>query len=95
MSGASAGVKIQFKAVGNAPVLKKTKFKVPGSENFGGLARVLRTLLALPPAEELHLYVSSSFAPLPDQLLSDLLDCFGTEADGELIVNYATTAAYG
>lgn len=93
MSG--AGVKIQFKAVGNAPVLKKTKFKVPGTESFGGLAKLLRSLLALPPAEELHLYISSSFAPLPDQTLADLLDCFGTEADGELIVNYATTAAYG
>lgn len=91
----STGVKIQFKAVGNAPVLKKTKFKVPGTESFGGLARTLRALLALQSSEELHLYVSSSFAPLPDQVLSDLFDCFGTETDGELIVNYATSAAYG
>ena len=93
MSG--GGIKIQFKAVGNAPVLKKTKFKAPGTESFGGLARVLRTLLALPQTEELHLYISSSFAPLPDQNLADLLDCFGTEAEGELIVSYSTTAAYG
>ena len=91
----SSGVKIQFKAVGNAPVLKKTKFKVPGTENWGGLARVLRTLLGLRATEELHIYISSSFSPLPDQSLADLLDCFGTEAEGELIVSYATTAAYG
>jgi ubiquitin-like protein ATG12 len=91
----ASAVKIQFKAVGSAPVLKKTKFRVPGTETFAGLAKVLRQLLGCTPAEELHLYVSSSFAPLPDQLLSDLLDCFGTEAENELIVSYSTTAAYG
>jgi ubiquitin-like protein ATG12 len=91
----TAGVKIQFKAVGSAPVLKKTKFRVPGTETFAGLAKTLRQLLGCTPADELHLYISSAFAPLPDQLLSDLLDCFGTEAEGELIVSYSSSAAYG
>jgi ubiquitin-like protein ATG12 len=95
MATPAAGVKVQFKAVGNAPLLKKTKFRVPGSETFAGLAKVLRQLLGCAPSEELHMYISSSFAPLPDQLLSDLFDCFGTEAEGELIVSYSTTAAYG
>ena len=41
----------------------------------------------------LCLYINSSFSPAPVQKLADLADCFAV--DGELLVNYSLTPAFG
>ncbi|GJW92561.1 ubiquitin-like protein ATG12 [Tanacetum coccineum] len=38
-------------------------------------------------------YVNSAFSPSPDQLVNDLYDNFGF--DGKLVVNYASSMAWG
>lgn len=38
-------------------------------------------------------YVNSAFAPTPDDLLADLDACFAQ--DGQLVINYSITPAWG
>ena len=49
--------------------------------------------LQLPQTERLFLYCDSAFSPVPTEPVGHLYACFGR--GGELIVNYATTGAYG
>ncbi|RYG52545.1 hypothetical protein EON66_09670, partial [archaeon] len=53
----------------------------------------LRKQLQMGDADALFCYLNSSFAPAPSQILSELYRCFAV--DGELIVNYSITPAYG
>lgn len=92
-TAAPAEVKVQFRAVGSAPLLKRTKFKVPGSELFATVVVFLRRQLQLGEAEPLHVYVGSAFAPSPSQVLGDVHRSFGV--DGELVLSYSLTPAYG
>ena len=39
------------------------------------------------------LFVNCTFQPSPDETVADLFKCF--QSDGKLVVNYATTAAWG
>mmetsp|Transcript_13280 Transcript_13280/g.17736 ORF Transcript_13280/g.17736 Transcript_13280/m.17736 type:complete len:96 (-) Transcript_13280:31-318(-) len=87
-------VKIHFQAVGSAPMMRKTKFVIKGSEPFSTLETFLARELKLPKHERFFLYCDSAFAPNPQENLSDLFACFAGKR-GELIVNYATTPAYG
>mmetsp|Transcript_12553 Transcript_12553/g.39850 ORF Transcript_12553/g.39850 Transcript_12553/m.39850 type:complete len:102 (+) Transcript_12553:65-370(+) len=86
-------VKIHFKAVGNAPIMRKKTFMINGKEKFRALEVFLRNELGVPPQERLFLYCDSAFAPSPDEPLLDLHQCFASR--GELIVNYSLTGAYG
>lgn len=87
------GVKVQFKAVGSAPILKKTKFKVSASEPFAMVVNFLRRQLQLADSEPLCCYLVSAFAPSPTQNLGELCDTFGVE--GEVVVHYSLTPSYG
>lgn len=86
-------IKLHFKAVGNAPIMRKMKFHISGDEPFRSVHRFLRDRLQLSSDRQLFLYCDSAFTPSPVEPLDHLFRCFG--AGGELVVNYATTGAYG
>ncbi|GAA5847950.1 hypothetical protein JCM5353_007266 [Sporobolomyces roseus] len=86
-------VMIRFKATGNAPILKQTVFKVSASSQFQVVIGFLRRQLGFKPSDPLFLYINASFAPAPDDLVSNLFASFGTET--HLIVNYSSTQAWG
>ena len=44
---------VQFRHVGDAPVLKQARFKVPASAQFRVITEMLRSQLNLPPATPL------------------------------------------
>ena len=86
-------VKLHFKAVGSAPLLRKPKLTVNGTEPFHAVQTFLAKQLQLPQTERLFLYCDSAFSPVPTEPVGHLYACFGR--GGELVVNYATTGAYG
>ncbi|KAG5192426.1 ubiquitin-like protein Atg12, partial [Tribonema minus] len=86
-------VRIHFMPISNAPILRQTKFRVPGSWTFQDLQASLRTQLKLPSSTPLFVYCNSAFCPSPDQILIELFLCFGT--GGELVINYSLSEAWG
>ncbi len=90
---APPSIKIHLKAVGSAPALKKNKFRCPGDERFSTIIAFLRRQLALGPADGLLCYLHSAFAPTPSLRVDDLYRSFA--ADGELVVHYSLSAAFG
>ena len=86
-------VKLHFKAVGSAPLLRRAKLTVNGTEPFHAVQTFLAKQLKLPQTERLFLYCDSAFSPVPTEPVGHLYACFGRQ--GELVVNYATTGAYG
>ncbi|KAJ1977128.1 Ubiquitin-like protein [Dimargaris verticillata] len=98
-----AKVIIRFKAVGNAPILKRNFFKINSALKFQAIIMFLRKELSYKPSDPLgfidaitmtqFVYISSAFSPAPDETIENLYRCFETE--GQLIVNYCTTAAWG
>ncbi|GAA5953522.1 hypothetical protein JCM3765_005062 [Sporobolomyces pararoseus] len=84
---------VRFKATGNAPIMKQNLFKITASHKFQAVHQFLRSQLNFKPADPLFLYINSSFAPAPDDLVSSLFSAYGTE--GQLIVNYSSTQAWG
>ncbi|KAJ1967732.1 Ubiquitin-like protein, partial [Dimargaris xerosporica] len=81
-----AKVIIRFKAVGNAPILKRNFFKINSALKFQAIITFLRKELSYKPSDPLFVYISSAFAPAPDETIENLYRCFETE--GQLIVNY-------
>lgn len=94
-------VKVHFVAVGNAPILKKSKFKIDPDVKFGHVINSLRRTLSLNvgdtnPSQQkssLFLYCNAAFVPSPDERLGDLNDCFSTR--GELVIHYSLKEAWG
>jgi len=65
-------VVIQFRATGNAPILKQQFFKINANYKFQAIVDFVKKQLQLGPTESLFLYVNSAFAPAPDELISNL-----------------------
>lgn len=95
-------VKVHFVAVGNAPILKKSKFKIDPNVKFGYVINSLRRTLSLDstssnnpaqPKPSLFLYCNAAFVPSPDERLGDLNDCFSIR--GELVIHYSLKEAWG
>jgi ubiquitin-like protein ATG12 len=84
---------IVLKAVGNAPILKKTKFKINSTSQFDEVINFIRKLLKLKPDQSLFLYCNQAFCPNPSEYIGDLYKNFGV--DKMLIINYALTTAWG
>lgn len=82
-----------FKATGNAPQLKQNKFKLQHTAKFHNVGDFLRKQLRYSNADALFLFVNCTFQPAPDEIVADLFRCFHN--NGKLIVNYATTPAWG
>jgi ubiquitin-like protein ATG12 len=95
-------IKVHFVPVGNAPLLKKSKFLMSSSDEFAAASSFLRKLLKLDvnhdgggrqqQPQSLFLYIHS-FEPSPDQSMGDLMDCFGVR--GELVLRYSLMEAWG
>eukprot|EP00940_MAST-03C_sp_MAST-3C-sp2_P002740 g2740.t1 len=86
-------VKIHFKAVGGAPIMKRRKFKMKPDRAWSVVSSFLRKQLKLKTTEPLFTYVNSAFSPSPDQLVGNLFESF--QINDELIVNYCRTNAWG
>jgi len=90
-------IKVHFVPVGNAPIMKRTKFQIgtDGREKkFASLNVFLRKILKLTPDQALFLYLNAAFVPNSTESLRDLNDCFAT-ARGELVIHYALQEAWG
>ena len=90
---ASAPVRVHLKSVGAAPQLTRAKFRVPGDARWATVTAFLRAQLALAPGDALFCYLQAAFAPPPAARMDDLARAF--DADGELVVHYAITGAFG
>ncbi|KAI9101181.1 ubiquitin-like autophagy protein Apg12-domain-containing protein [Phlyctochytrium arcticum] len=90
---APAKVVVRFRATGSAPILKQTFYKITAAQKFQTVINFLRKELKYKSQDPLFLYVNSAFSPAPDEIVGNLFKCFGT--DGNLIINYSTTAAWG
>ena len=86
-------VKVQFLAVGGAPILKKTKFQVRDNMTVAEIIGFLRKTLKIRDTDPLFLYINSAFAPSLDQDLKCLHDSFSINE--ELALQYAITNSYG
>ena len=85
-----AKVIIMFKAVGDAPLLKQSKFKTLGSEPLRKIVDFLRKQIQ---RDAVFVYLKSSFAPGMEDSIQSLFDAYGE--DGKLVLHYATVPAYG
>lgn len=83
-------VVVNFQSVANAPKLRQSKFKIGGNEKFAKVIEFLRRQIH---QDTVFLYVNSAFSPNPDELIIDLYNNFGI--DGQLVVNYASSLAWG
>jgi ubiquitin-like protein ATG12 len=95
-----AKVKVHFVAVGNAPLLKKTKFQIGADQPFGAVTQFLRKLLKLDASgsaggssSSLFLYLASAFVPSPDEIIGDLQTTFAVR--DELVIHYSLQEAWG
>ncbi|KAG0469210.1 hypothetical protein HPP92_018538 [Vanilla planifolia] len=80
--GPERKVVVHLRATGDAPILKKAKFKTAGTNKFSTVIEFLR--------HQLHRYTGIvSFA----ELLAVYIQNFGF--DGKLVVNYACSMAWG
>ncbi|KAI9314317.1 ubiquitin-like protein Atg12, partial [Dichotomocladium elegans] len=86
-------VVVRFRAIGNAPILKQSFYKITASNKFQTVIQFLRKELKCQGSDPLFLYINSAFAPAPDEIVGSLFRSFNT--DGQLIINYCTTAAWG
>jgi ubiquitin-like protein ATG12 len=82
-----------LRSIGEAPALKRNKFKLSGAKQLVEVQRFLSKSLGLPPGHALFLYCGSGFAPTPDQALRNLFDCF--QIGGELTISYGVQESYG
>ncbi|SAL95884.1 hypothetical protein [Absidia glauca] len=81
---------VRFSAIGNAPILKQSYYKITGSNKFQTVIQFLRKELKYQGSDPLFLYINSAFSPAPDEIVANLY-----KASGHLIINYCTTAAWG
>ena len=100
-------IKVHLVAVGSAPILKKSKFLMNRTDNFGVAISFLRKRLKLgdnsssstatstssPSSSSLFLYINSAFVPCPTEQIGDLYDCFGMRE--ELVIHYSLQEAWG
>lgn len=85
--------KIHCIAVGNAPLMKRTKFLISYDESFGIFQQRLLKMLQLPKASSLFMYIQQSFVPSPDDLIGDLGKFFAVNE--ELKIHYSIQEAWG
>ncbi|VDB96686.1 unnamed protein product [Peniophora sp. CBMAI 1063] len=86
-------VAILFKAIGNAPVMLNNEYKITASNPFQAIVIFLRKHIGWRAGDPLFTYINQSFAPAPDDNVGNLYRAFS--ANGKLIVNYSTVAAWG
>lgn len=82
-------VVIQFKASGNAPVLRQNKVKISSTQCFKMINSFLRKQLNLKPSESIFLYVNSRFTPTPDESISNLYKVFMILFIDSMMINFS------
>eukprot|EP00884_Botryococcus_braunii_P020916 jgi/Botrbrau1/7508/Bobra.0095s0044.1 len=90
MSTVNDRVTVYLRAVGDAPKLRKDKYKVDSQER---LAVVVDLLRKRTKSEQIFVYLKESFTPSLDEELSVLYKAFGN--DGRLVINYSVVPAWG
>jgi ubiquitin-like protein ATG12 len=65
-------VTVLFKAVGGAPVLKRTVCQISSTQRFEVVVSYLRKVLKVGAMDSVFLYVNSSFAPALDEIVGNL-----------------------
>ena len=85
-------VNILLRAVGEAPILKKQKFKLDGSKSLLEVEKFLKKSLGITD-KAVYMYCGSGFSPNLDQLLQSLYDNF--QVAGELVIMYGINELYG
>ncbi|OZJ06255.1 hypothetical protein BZG36_00826 [Bifiguratus adelaidae] len=86
-------VVVRFRAIGNAPIMKQNYYTISASNKFQAVIKFLRKELNYKSSDQLFVYINSAFSPSPDEIVANLHKCFST--DGQLIINYCTSAAWG
>jgi len=91
-------VKVHFIPVGNAPIMKRTKFLVAKTETFASLQGRLRKLIMQPnhitkSSSPLFMYLHTCFVPSLDDNVGDLFDLY--HSNQELKVHYSLQEAWG
>ena len=86
-------IDVLLKAAGDAPIMKKKKWAVDANKPVAYLTEFIRKYIKCEPSESLFIYVNQTFVPSPDQVISNLFDCFGT--DGKLVLHYCKSQAWG
>ncbi|CAK0781847.1 hypothetical protein CVIRNUC_005486 [Coccomyxa viridis] len=81
---------IWLRPTGDAPILKQQKFKISGSEKFSKIVDTLRKKANL---DQVFVYLKESFCPSLDEEVAVLYEAYGS--NGQLVVNYANTPAWG
>ena len=84
-------VLIFLRPVGEAPTLKKSKYKLDGKKCINDVEKFLKKVLGT--TSSLYLYCGTGFSPTPDQNLQDLYDCF--QVGSELVITYGINEAWG
>ena len=84
-------VNLFLRPVGEAPALKKAKYRLDGKKCLLDVERFLKKNIGT--NQSLFLYCGSGFAPTPNQNLQDLYDCF--QVGGELVITYGLQEAWG
>jgi ubiquitin-like protein ATG12 len=67
-----------LQAVGGAPILKLSKFKLRASKPFHTITKFLQKHLKLETSDPLFLYCSSAFSPAPDEQVGELYKVYHT-----------------
>jgi ubiquitin-like protein ATG12 len=86
-------LKIHFVPVGNAPIMKRTKFLVTPTETFASLQTRLRKLLQQESTPSLFMYLHTCFVPSLEDTVGQLFDLYHTSQ--ELKVHYSLQEAWG
>ena len=88
-------VVVLLKATGDAPILKRNKFKITASDKFEKVVSFLTTQLKpqIGTDGRVFVYLNSAFTPRYDERVSNLYAWYGVE--GKLVVNYALQQAWG
>ena len=86
-------IEIRLQAVGDAPIMKQKNYKVDGVKQINWIIAFIRKYLKLEEQDSLYLYVNQAFSPSPDQTVTNLNKCFGSE--GKLVLYYSKSQAWG
>merc|ERR1712127_1019566 len=86
-------VEILLRAVGDAPVLKKNKFKLNRTQKIAFVSDFLRKATKCEADERIFLYIHQAFSPTMDSPTGTLFD--NHASDNKLVLHYSKTPAWG
>lgn len=96
-NSSAAKVSIFLRSIGDAPVLKKQRFKIDGSKAVLFIQRFIAKSISDPQSQagppSVVLYCGSGFSPSHEQTVGSLFELFQTS--GELVITYGIQEAWG